>query len=136
GLFFRFIQFQEKTTQEEGIKILSYNVHHFRGESGDSHGKTSASVIKFVNEQKPDIICLQEVRLRQKRVFDLANTVNDLDFINHYQYASTSSTFGSVTLSRYPIIRMNEIRFEKSRNVTIYSDMLIGTDTVRVFNVH
>jgi hypothetical protein len=76
------------------------------------------------------------VRLRQNKIFNLAKTVDEMEFINHYQYARTSSTFGSVTMSRFPIISMNEIRFENSRNITIYTDIVANGDTVRVFNVH
>ncbi len=136
GLLSRYVQLQEKTTESGDVKIMSYNVHHFRGDDIDSQEKTSNKIIHFLNEHQPDIICLQEVRLRQNKIFNLGKTVGELDFINHYQFARTSNTFGSVTMSRYPIIRMNEIRFEQSRNITIYTDLLIDSDTVRVFNVH
>jgi endonuclease/exonuclease/phosphatase family metal-dependent hydrolase len=132
----RYLQLQEKSIDSGDIKIMSYNVHHFRGNEANSQEKTSQEIIHFLNEQKPDIICLQEVRLRQNKIFNLAKTVEELEFINHYQFARTSSTFGSVTMSKYPIIYMNEIRFEQSRNITIYTDLLIDSDTVRVFNVH
>ncbi|MFW6290114.1 MAG: endonuclease/exonuclease/phosphatase family protein [Mariniphaga sp.] len=136
GYLTRYLQLQEKTTESGDIKIMSYNVHHFRGEEVESQQRTSKEIIRFLNEHKPDIICLQEVRLRQNRIFNLAKTVEELEFINHYQFARTSNTFGSVTMSRYPVVRMHEIRFENSRNITIYTDLLIDTDTVRVFNVH
>ena len=136
GFVARYIQLQERNTEEADLKILSYNVHHFRGEAGNSQEQTSGEIIRFLNEQKADIICLQEVRLRQNKIFNLAKTVDELKFINHYQYARTSSTFGSVTMSRFPIISMNEIRFENSRNITIYTDIVANKDTVRVFNVH
>jgi len=132
----RYIQLKEQTTDQEGIRIMSYNVHHFRGNKNDSQKQTSDEIIKFINQQKPDILCLQEARLRQNKIFNLAQTVDELEFINHYQYARTSSTFGSVTMSKFPILQMNEIRFENSRNITIYTDILINSDTVRVFNVH
>ncbi len=132
----RYYQLKGKSTEEEGIKILSYNVHHFRGTGKLSEKETAVEISNFLKEQKPDIVCLQEVRLRKNTIFNLPKTVEEFDFINHYQYARSSSTFGSVTLSRYPIVNMREIRFENSRNITIYTDLLIGTDTVRVFNVH
>ncbi|RIH66424.1 hypothetical protein D1164_05855 [Mariniphaga sediminis] len=132
----RFVQFQAKTSEDDGIKIMSYNVHHFRGKGKLSQKQTAIEITRFLKEQRPDIICLQEVRLRKNSIFNLAQTVEGLDFINHYQFARTSSTFGSVTLTRYPIVNMDEVRFENSRNITIYTDILIGTDTVRVFNVH
>ena len=136
GVFNRYVQWQGKTTDQGEIKILSYNVHHFRGNGEMSSTETAAEITRFLKEQRPDIICLQEARLRQNNIFNLAKTVADLDFINHYQFARTSSTFGSVTFTRYPIVKMDEIRFENSRNITIYTDILIETDTVRVFNVH
>ena len=136
GFITRYIQLQEKNTESDGVKVLSYNVHHFRGNENDSQGETSKEIIRFLIGQEPDIICLQEVRLRQNQIFNLAKTVEEMEFINHYQFARTSNTFGSVTMTRYPIIRMNEIRFENSRNITIYTDLLINGDTVRVFNVH
>jgi endonuclease/exonuclease/phosphatase family metal-dependent hydrolase len=132
----RFIQLEGKTTDSGDIKILSYNVHHFRGNGEITQEQTAVEIIRFLNQQKPDIICLQEARLRQNHIFNLAQTVKEFDFINHYQFARTSSTFGSVTMSRYPIVGMNELRFENSRNITIYTDILIGQDTIRVFNVH
>jgi endonuclease/exonuclease/phosphatase family metal-dependent hydrolase len=136
GYLTRFVQLREKTTDEAEIKVLSFNVHHFRGTGELSPRETAGGIISFLKEQRPDIICLQEVRLRQNNIFNLAQTVEELDFINHYQFARTSNTFGSVTLSRYPIVHMDEIRFGNSRNITIYTDVLIGKDTVRIFNVH
>jgi endonuclease/exonuclease/phosphatase family metal-dependent hydrolase len=136
GFVTRYIQLQERTTEEESLKILSYNVHHFKGDANNTQEQTSGEIIRFLNVQKADIICLQEVRLRQNKIFNLAKTVDEMEFINHYQYARTSSTFGSVTMSRFPIISMNEIRFEGSRNITIYTDIVAKQDTVRVFNVH
>ncbi|MBW6536234.1 MAG: endonuclease/exonuclease/phosphatase family protein [Mariniphaga sp.] len=136
GVLSRYVQLQGKSVERGDIKILSFNVHHFRGNGDLSAAETAAEITRFLKEQRPDIICLQEARLRQNTIFNLAKTVEDFDFINHYQFARTSSTFGSVTLTRYPIVHMDEIRFENSRNITIYTDILIGTDTVRVFNVH
>ncbi|SHF52766.1 Metal-dependent hydrolase, endonuclease/exonuclease/phosphatase family [Mariniphaga anaerophila] len=136
GVFNRFIQFKGKHIEKGDIKILSYNVHHFGGNKQISSQQTAAEIVSFLEEQSPDIICLQEARLRQNNIFNLAKTVEELSFINHYQYARTSSTFGSVTLSRFPIVNMDEIRFDNSRNITICTDVVIGNDTVRVFNVH
>jgi endonuclease/exonuclease/phosphatase family metal-dependent hydrolase len=136
GFVSRYVQLEGKTTVAGGIKVMSFNVHHFRGTGELSQQQTALEITRFLEEEQPDIICLQEVRLRQNNIFNLRKTVQELNFINHYQYARTSSTFGSVTLSRFPIVNMGEIRFENSRNITIYTDLLIGKDTIRVFNVH
>lgn len=136
GFLTKYIQLRGKTLDRGDIKILSYNVKHFDG-NGKSNQKENADKIKdFLLKQDADIICLQEVRLRRNSIFNLPETVHEFQNIHHYQYARSSTTFGSVTLTRYPVVFMGEIRFENSRNITIYTDVLIGKDTVRIFNVH
>lgn len=136
GTFFRFIQFGGKSSESSEIKVLSYNVRHFSGDGKANNKENAERIISFLEEQNADIICLQESRLRKNNIFNLSKTVQDLQNIKHYQFASSSSTFGSVTMTKFPIINMGEIRFEHSRNITIFTDMLIGEDTVRVYNVH
>ncbi len=136
GTFNRFFQFGGKSSENTEIKVLSYNVRHFSGDGSANNKENARRIISFLEAQNADIICLQESRLRKNNIFNLSKTVKDLENIQHYQFASSSSTFGSVTMTKYPIIDMGEIRFEHSRNITIFTDMLIGTDTVRVYNVH
>lgn len=132
----RFIQLDGKNTDEAGIKVVSYNVRHFTG-TGNNPSRELAELIKsFLKEKQPDIICLQEVKLRTNRVFNLEATRNEFPSIKHYQYARTSSTGGSVTMSRFPIVKMQEIRFENSGNIAIATDIIIEKDTIRIFNIH
>jgi endonuclease/exonuclease/phosphatase family metal-dependent hydrolase len=136
GVSSRFFQLSGKSSAEQGIKIVSYNVRHFAG-SGNNPSRELAELIKgFLKESQPDIICLQEVKLRTNKIFNLEATRKELPSIRHYQYARTSSTGGSVTLSRFPILKMQEIRFENSGNIAIATDILAGEDTIRIFNVH
>ncbi|MDD4143589.1 MAG: endonuclease/exonuclease/phosphatase family protein [Prolixibacteraceae bacterium] len=136
GFMMRFIQVKGRLTEEKGIKVLSYNVKHFAGQGQEDDQGTAQIITQFFKDQEPDIICLQEVRLRKNTIFNLAQTVEDLKFIQHYQYARSGTTFGSVTMTRYPIVNMGEIRFKGSGNITIYTDVLIESDTVRIFNIH
>ena len=136
GFFNRYVQVKGKTTAEEGIKVLSFNVHHFQGDKKLTPANAAAKIVDFLEEQNADIICLQEVRLSRNDIFNLQETVRKLKNVNHYQFARSSSTYGSVTMTRYPIISMGEIRFEDTRNITIYTDVVINDDTVRIFNVH
>lgn len=136
GYVTRFVQLKGQETGEEGIKVLSYNVRHFSGAGLGGEKPSAAQIIAFLDRQNADIICLQESRLRKNNIFNLSKTVKELDEVQHYQFASSSQSYGSVTMTRYPIVNMGEIRFENSRNITIFTDMLIGGDTVRVYNVH
>ncbi len=136
GFLTRFIQISGKRIDSGDINVLSYNVQYFAGNGIESQKETAGNIKQFLKDQQPDIICLQEVRLRKNDIFNLARTVEDINSINHYQYARSSTTYGSVTMTRYPIINMEEIRFKNSRNISIYTDVLIDGDTVRIFNVH
>jgi len=132
----RFMQTDGKKTEENGIRVLSYNVKYFTGEEGVLPRETAKRIISFLEHNSPDIICLQEVTLRTNQIFNLEAVRNQLPGIQHYQYARTDRTTGSVTFSRYPIVNMEEIRFENSGNIAICTDVKISGDTVRVFNVH
>ena len=132
----RYVQLNGAEIEAGDMKIVSYNVRYFIAENENTQKENADSIISFLEKQNADIICLQEARLRKKSIFDLANTVKKLSTINHYQYARSSTTYGSVTMTRYPIINMGEIRFDESRNMTIYTDVIINNDTVRIFNVH
>ncbi len=136
GFITRYFQLNAKTVEAGDIKVLSFNVMHFGVNGEVSQKETADRITRFLEKQDADIICLQEVRLRKNSIFNLGKTVEDLSIIHHYQYARSSTTFGSVTMTRYPILRMGEIRFENSRNISIYTDVLIGSDTVRIFNIH
>ncbi len=137
GFIGRFYQFSGRSSESSDIKVLSYNVRHFTGGDDKNTRKLNAEdFVSFFDEQKADIICLQESRLRKNKVFNLAETVSKLENIKHYQFASTSSTFGSVTMTRFPIVDMGEIRFKDTRNISIYTDVKVEEDTIRIYNVH
>lgn len=136
GLLSGHFQLFGRKSDEKNIKILSYNVKHFTGGPHKSAKENADDIVAFLKKEEADIICLQEVRLRTNSVFNVENAIRDLNYIRHYQYARSSTTYGSVTLTRYPIVKMGEVRFKKSRNITIFTDLLINADTVRVFNVH
>lgn len=136
GFLSRYIQFKERTIEKGDLKVLSYNVQHFQGGEETNQKENAEKIVDFLEEQNADIICLQEVRLRKNSIFNLKNTVDKLGAIQHYQYARSSTTYGSVTMTRFPIVEMGEIRFDDSRNMAIYTDVIIKNDTVRIFNVH
>jgi endonuclease/exonuclease/phosphatase family metal-dependent hydrolase len=132
----RFIQLSGKETDKSDIRLISYNVKKFQGSSNKPSREIVGLIKGFLKENEPDIICLQEVMLRTNSVFNLEETVKEFSGIDHYQYARAASRLGSVTMTRFPIIRMQEIRFENSMNIAICTDIVDKSDTFRIFNVH
>lgn len=136
GFLSRYVQLKGEKIENGDIKVLSYNVKFFIGDGKNTPKENAEKIITFLEEQNADIICLQEGRLRKNSVFNLRKTVDNLNSISHYQYARSSMTYGLITMTRYPIVNMGEIRFEKSNNMAIYCDVLIHKDTLRLLNVH
>ena len=136
GFVNRYVQFSGKSTNKEGIRVVSYNVQNFAGKTLADQKASANKIQEFLNEKNADIICLQEIRLRKNNIFNISNVVKNLKTIEHYHYASSSTSFGLATFTSYPIIKMGEIRYQKSSNMAIYTDVLIDSDTVRIFNLH
>jgi endonuclease/exonuclease/phosphatase family metal-dependent hydrolase len=136
GFVNRYVQFKGRNMGSDGIKVVSFNVANFAGNERTKLKENADNIIDYLKSKDADIICLQEIRLRQKNIFNVPQVMDDLKKIKHYQYASSSTTFGLITFTSYPIINMGEIRYKKSKNMAIYTDVVIGIDTVRIFNVH
>lgn len=136
GFVSRYVQLSGTKTEATNLKVVSYNVKHFFGDGDKRQRENAADIISFLDQLDADIICLQETRLRRNRIFNLQETVKELKSIQHYQYARSSNSFGMVTMTRFPIVNMEEIRFDESRNMSIFTDVVINNDTVRIFNVH
>ena len=129
-----YLQFNGKQTNEKGIRITSYNVKYFMGNTDYPNKENADHILNFLRQNKADIICLQEVRLNKRQIFDINKT--KIFDMNHMQLAHSSHAGGQLTMTRYPILNMGEIRFKNTGNMIIFTDMLINQDTIRVYNCH
>jgi len=126
------------------IKIMSYNVRLFDLYNWkDSKSKaTRDKIFDLIYSESPDILCIQEFYGGDKRHFNVLDTL--LSFQNakycHVSYIKGKRSdlpVGIAIFSKYPIVRNQEVTYQNSKdNFCIYSDVLIGHDTVRVINTH
>ncbi len=105
--------------------------------------ETRPKILANLYDINPDIICLQEFYTSEEK-----NDFNNIDTIKqllktpyfHCEYTTTLRGFdhwGIATFSKYPIINQGKIVFQTtSNNICIYSDIVIGRDTIRVYNIH
>jgi endonuclease/exonuclease/phosphatase family metal-dependent hydrolase len=126
--------FGRRTSENVGIKVLSYNVQNFYSYLGKK--KNRGAIIDYIAAQKADIICLQETKLQKEGDLNPLKLKMMFPGIKHCQLAHQSKWAGPVTFSSYPIVSMGEIRFEDTKNMVIFSNLKIGKDTVRVYNCH
>jgi hypothetical protein len=126
-----YLQLRGRQTDEKGIKITSYNVKYFTGSSQYPTRENANHILNFLRQENADIICLQEVQLNKRQIFDISNS--KLPLINHMQLAHTSHEGGQLTMTRFSIVNMGESRFKNSGYWLSFSDGLFESDGVRVF---
>lgn len=141
----RFVQFNAGSKDEppkKTLKVMSYNVKVFDLYNWTHNKETRSKIFRLIKDQSPDIACFQEYFHRDTSEF--SNT-DSLKKQNEWQYEQVEYTatvktihhWGIATFSKYPIINSGKIDFGyKSNNICIYSDIAIGKDTIRVYNMH
>ena len=123
-------------TEEYGrdaFKVLSYNI---RGFYYPKVGWQEGPIAGLLGEQEPDIICLQEFDHRKAAESEAFSQLagryrmtlgNRTEEQNRAERGSQQAI-----LSRYRILRSGTI----IPRTSIWADLLVGEDTVRVFNNH
>lgn len=123
------------------IKILTYNVRAFNIYDWVRFKGAQDSILRFIKNEDPDIICFQEYYTQEKGVFstsDLYESLKNTPY-RHVYYTigeGQNSNYGIATFSSYPIVGKGVTRFEDSYNISIYSDINVHGDTLRIFNNH
>lgn len=122
--------FSKKNVPENAISIVTHNVGAmFRGKRAEEavFEKTTADYAQFLKETGyPEILCTQET----KGVF-----YHKLAAKMGYEHTFNLKK-GTVIFSRFPMEAGGDIPFEKTANSSIWVDIRIGKQLVRVYNVH
>lgn len=119
---------EKKVLLTDDIKIMSYNVRMFNLYNWIENEGVDQSIYEFINNQKPDILCIQEFNPKAKLGFNFP-----------YKYIKRSEKngqFGHAIFSKYRIINSESLNFSNSGNNTIFADIVKNKDTFRVYNVH
>ena len=142
----RNLQMFEKEIPEEKLdmsfKVLSFNVQGFEQRNTVQPDGKTLNMFDFLRRQDADIICLQEYVINHNpRKNELNENIvrGQFDKTPFYHAEVTGNIYhyiGVATFSKYPIIRKEVVYADKTTNACICSDLLIGTDTIRVYNVH
>lgn len=133
---------KEEVTDKRSFKLMSYNVRLFDLYNWTGNLKTRESIFQMLKNEQPDILCLQEYYHSDDGDFQNNDAISDLLNLPYrsIKYGSTIKEkyhWGIATFSRYPILNEGTVFYEKGKsNFCLYSDLLIGTDTVRVYNMH
>jgi len=116
----------DDTMNESSVKIMSYNVHLLNLYNWIKDDNIPEQVNKFIQDRSPDILCFQEYET------SIAPKLNYL-----YNFSSISNNKSELVIfSKFEFINTGTIEFSNSTNRAIFADLIIKSDTIRVYNLH
>lgn len=128
------------------LRILDWNVEHFDILDHKLHPEVKQKMLDLINQYKPDVACFQEMVGSEKPkainyVADIAAQLQFTDYDYCYDPAfnfDADHHFGIIIFSKYPIIKRQTIKkYPYDYNsIFQYVDILVGADTIRLFNLH
>jgi endonuclease/exonuclease/phosphatase family metal-dependent hydrolase len=139
---FNFSSPQKTSEKNNSIKVITYNVHIFDLYNWRHNAESRLKFFDFFTKENPDILCMQEFYTSTNAGYRNLDTLKQFLHCKNVHallpiFIYGTDYFGIATLSRFPILK-KEIIFSdpKSANGGISSDVLIGNDTVRIYNLH
>lgn len=125
--------------EEKGrIKVLSYNVHLFDyySSSRENRGQLKDQLLSFLEDQDADIVCMQEYYESKDGTFASSGRMRK----SGYRYATSPAGknnfyYGNRIYSKYPILKEGTLPGLSLFDI-VYADILIGKDTLRVYDMH
>lgn len=134
----------ETATEEESMKILSYNVRLFDlyNWKNEKISKEAAGMFSLMKESEPDLLFIQEYHAGIKNKIIVSDSISKYtglkySHISLAKYKDKVRPYGIATYSRWPIVAKGVIRFSQNpANVCIFSDIAREKDTIRIFNIH
>lgn len=141
GYFHNFIRLSNHGKEVvSDFKMLSYNVRLFDYYESKSGKGSEKKILGLIKKEDPGIICLQEYFYAGNQTTSEQYIKNTLGgtWYSHTKIISKRGNkgYGIMTLSRYPIIGRGEIVHPKSSSLTIFTDIVKGKDTIRIYNNH
>ncbi|HRZ96569.1 MAG TPA: endonuclease/exonuclease/phosphatase family protein [Paludibacter sp.] len=136
------VHFKKPKNIETGknITILSYNTK--MNDAVLKHTKEKPNkVIQYILETDADIVCIQEFAVGHKET-DLTHE-DVLRIFSNYKYKQIVyklsqgwCKYGMAIFSKFPIINKDTIHFISDSNISIYSDIVVNNDTIRLISNH
>lgn len=127
-----------KPADEKTIKVVSFNIQNF--DERKRQANPYPEYFTAIGEEKPDIVCMQEFN-RWVGINEKNTSLEELKLAmgKGFNYIERDKVTNSLIIaSKHKIIRHKGFTFGKKRttNGAMWADILIGKDTIRVFNVH
>lgn len=122
------------------ISVMSWNVKNFDLYSWANNVFVKQKMMLLIEQQQADILVLQEFYTDETEQYNTIKQLQEWYPYNHFRRSLTlqnSKYWGQVTLSKYPIIGKELMRFSNTKhNMCLITDIAVGDDTISIYNVH
>ena len=123
------------------IDLLSYNVRLFNIFNQLKEENAGRKTLELISKKKADLCCLQELYIDNKKGISLDELKKNLSSTPYSNIAWANKIgkkeyYGIATFSKFLMVNKGVIRYPNSYNISIYSDIVIAEDTLRIYNNH
>ncbi len=139
---FQFHIAEDKEGKQPAIKILTYNVRVFDHFNRKNNIQIRNKIFDYLKTSGSDIYCFQEFYDNDNGSFPVLDTLTRLlqsesHVTEYFNTHEKHNHAGIVTMTKLHIINRENLRLnQNSSYFGIFTDILAGTDTIRVFNLH
>lgn len=121
---------EPKESKDGDFCVLSYNIHGLTPVEAELAHEAGDMIFDYVANSDADILCLQESSAKhfEKKM------ENDTSFLKRLPYSCHTPSM--TIIARWPIIEYHPIDYPESGNSFLYCRLLVGTDTMAIFNCH
>lgn len=125
------------------LRVVSWNIQSFNGLTRNKAAKkfTRTELAATIQKFEPDVICLQEFNHRNGQNPEADNiSLFKKAYPYHYfskDYIRDNGAYqsGCIIFSKYRIIQTERVAYPVAESL-IYADIVVGADTIRIFNTH
>jgi len=126
----------DDASNKNSLSIMTYNVRKFNKYKWLKIENIDLKISQFINEEKPDILALQEYKNLKSFKLEYPYYSNPLKNLYSNQVENKKYRINQVIFSKYPIINEGLIRHTKFLVCGMYIDIVKKKDTLRVYNFH
>ncbi len=119
----------KKIENPNNLKVMNYNVRLFNLYNWIPEKSIENKIVDFIKTENPEILSVQEYH-PHKNI--------DVSFFKYKFEKLTGKKIrsGQVIFSQFPIINSGSIEFPDTANNAIFADVVKGSDTIRIYNIH
>ena len=142
GKYIQFRSSSETLGSSSSFKISSYNVKNLANDNVHiDNPEIRQKIIQYLQEDNPDILCLQEFYSPGPKPLMLLDSLSKLLKMPYYEYARYSRHEGGrfdaiVTFSKFPIIKKEGINSDEDHQYGLLTDIEFQGKSFRLFNIH